>query len=74
MPGILNWAIAGWQRLYMRGHFQQPKSAAEAVQDLEDLGSPISAFLRAKCVVEPGKLVEIQALRGLGRLEQGAGP
>jgi putative DNA primase/helicase len=62
MPGILNWAIAGWQRLYMRGYFQQPKSAAEAVQDLEDLGSPISAFLRAACVVEPGRVVEISRL------------
>lgn len=62
MPGILNWSIAGWHRLYMRGHFQQPKSAAEAVQDLEDLGSPISAFLRANCVVEPGRTVEISML------------
>ena len=62
MSGILNWAIAGWQRLYLRGYLQQPKSAAEAVQDLEDLGSPISAFLRANCVVAPGRTVEISRL------------
>jgi putative DNA primase/helicase len=62
MPGILNWSIAGWQRLYLRGYLQQPKSAAEAVQDLEDLGSPISAFLRAKCVVQAGRFVETARL------------
>ena len=62
MPGILNWAVAGWQRLHLRGHLQQPASAAEAVQDLEDLGSPISAFLREKCVIESGRFVEISRL------------
>jgi putative DNA primase/helicase len=58
LPGILNWAIAGWQRLSGRGYLRQPESAAEAVQDLDDLGSPIAAFLRERCVVAPGRVVE----------------
>jgi phage/plasmid-associated DNA primase len=44
LPGILNWAAAGWAGLEQRGHFQQPESATEAVEQLEDLSSPIGAF------------------------------
>ena len=49
LPGILNWAIAGWARLERRGYFQQPESAKEAVEQLEDLASPIGAFVRECC-------------------------
>lgn len=56
-PGILNWAIAGYERLCNRGFFQQPASANDSIRDLEDLGSPISAFLRDKCIIASGKSV-----------------
>jgi putative DNA primase/helicase len=49
LPGILNWAIQGWHRLTNFSYFQQPSSAVEAVQELEDLGSPIGTFIREKC-------------------------
>ena len=49
LPGILNWAVAGWVRLERRGHFQQPESAKEAVEQLEDLASPVGAFVRECC-------------------------
>jgi putative DNA primase/helicase len=49
LPGILNWAITGWHRLQNVGYFKQPASANEAVQQLEDLGSPIGAFIREQC-------------------------
>ncbi|MGH7089362.1 MAG: hypothetical protein ACREFQ_10735, partial [Stellaceae bacterium] len=62
LPGILNWAIAGWRRLTERGYFVQPESAREAVQDLEDLASPIGAFLRERCIVEVGRRVLIGLL------------
>lgn len=62
LPGILNWTIAGWRRLTERGHFWQPGSALDAVQQLEDLGSPIGAFLRERCVIAAGHSV------GVGRL------
>jgi putative DNA primase/helicase len=67
LPGILNWAIAGWRRLNQRGHFQMPKSVAETVQQLEDLGSPIRAFVREQCIVEPGQTVDILAVFGAWR-------
>jgi putative DNA primase/helicase len=62
LPGILNWTIAGWRRLNERGHFLQPRSALDAVQQLEDLGSPIGAFLRERCIIAAGHSV------GVGRL------
>jgi putative DNA primase/helicase len=61
-PGILNWSLVGLDRLRRRGHFVVPKSSAEAQQELEDLSSPIGAFLREKCVVAPGQEVELDNL------------
>ena len=58
LPGILNWAIDGYHRLSECGHFVQPASSAEAIQRLEDLGSPVGAFLRDCCKVGPEHTVE----------------
>jgi putative DNA primase/helicase len=44
LPGILNWAIDGWSRLRERGHFVQPSSSAELVNDLIETGSPVAAW------------------------------
>jgi putative DNA primase/helicase len=52
-PDILCWAIVGLDRLIKRGHFIQPKSARQAVRDLEDLASPIGAFVRDRCLLDP---------------------
>jgi putative DNA primase/helicase len=55
LPGILNWSLIGLDRLNCRGHFVSPKSSAEALHELEDLSSPIGAFIRECCVVAPDK-------------------
>ncbi len=52
-PGILLWAIAGWQRLQQRKHFAQPDSGKELMDQLEDLTSPIGEFLRERCEIGP---------------------
>ena len=57
MPGILKWAIEGWERLVKRGHFVVPQSSSAVQQEMEDLGSPIGAFLRHRCKVQPGQWV-----------------
>jgi len=62
LPGILNWAIAGWQRLQQRGHFIQPKAAVETAQQLDDLGSPIGTFVREQTARGPGKSVAVDNL------------
>lgn len=54
LPGILLWAIDGWKRLHARGKFVQPKSGKDAVRDMEDLASPVGAFIRDRCVVGTG--------------------
>lgn len=51
LPGILLWAIEGWCRLRERGRFVQPASGAELLEDMEDLGSPVGAFVRERCVI-----------------------
>lgn len=54
LPGILLWAIEGWKRLKARGRFVQPESSEEAILELEDLASPVTAFVRECCVVGAG--------------------
>ena len=58
LPGILCWGIEGWKRLTKRGYFVPPASSADAQRELEDLGSPIGAFLRDCCLIAPGYSVD----------------
>jgi putative DNA primase/helicase len=62
ISGILNWAIKGYRRLNERGHFVQPGNAAEVMDEIETLGSPIRAFLRDRCDVGPKKEVDAETL------------
>jgi putative DNA primase/helicase len=62
LPGILLWAIAGWQRLRERGYFVQPKSAAELAGEMEDLCSPIAIFVRECCDVGPNNQAPVDDL------------
>jgi putative DNA primase/helicase len=59
LPGILLWSIQGWQRLRARGRFMQPDSALQAIAELNDLASPVTAFVRDCCVVGPTEAVVI---------------
>jgi putative DNA primase/helicase len=62
LPGILNWCIAGLRRLLGRGRFKQPSSASNAIEQLEELGSPITAFLREMCMIVPGSSIPVEDL------------
>jgi len=62
LPGILNWSIEGWQRLNERGHFVVPASVQDVVQEIEDLSSPVAAFVGEECVVGPGHRVAVDLL------------
>jgi hypothetical protein len=64
LPGILHWAIVGWARLRRFGHFRQPASAAEAIEQLEDLASPIGAFVRERCETGAAYTVGVEELFG----------
>jgi putative DNA primase/helicase len=62
LPGIFNWSLDGLQRLRERGRFEQPVASADAMREMEDLASPIGAFLRDRCVLGRGKSIEVEAL------------
>jgi putative DNA primase/helicase len=62
LPSILLWAIRGWERLRKRGHFLQPASSIAVVRDMEDLSSPMGAFVRDLCVVGPDASIPVHEL------------
>jgi putative DNA primase/helicase len=61
-PGIFNWALEGLDRLLERGYLVNPASGQEAVTQLEDLSSPVSAFIRDRCIVRFDADVPVRAL------------
>lgn len=62
LPGILNWALDGLDRLRERGHFEQPDAGAHLVEQLDALASPIKDFLADCCVLEPTRWIAVQSL------------
>jgi putative DNA primase/helicase len=56
--GIFNWCLASLDRLRERGRFRQPATAESAVRQIQDLASPVSAFVRDRCVVAADAEVE----------------
>jgi len=59
LPGILLWAIAGWKRLQSRGCFVQPTTGAPLIREMEDLSSPVGAFVREECIVDRAAAVPV---------------
>ena len=59
LPGILNWALAGYQSLRERGKFVQPEKSKADIQHIEDMGSPVNAFIRDCCELGPHKQVPV---------------
>lgn len=62
LPGILLWALDGWDRLHKRGHFVQPASSEQEILDLEDLSSPVKAFVREMCDLRIGSRTTCSSL------------
>ncbi|MCG8503673.1 MAG: phage/plasmid primase, P4 family [Sphingomonadales bacterium] len=57
LPGILNWALDGLDRLKSRGHFVQPRSCKAEVMQMHKLTSPVKWFLDTEVVKGPGHRV-----------------
>ncbi len=51
MPGILNWAIEGWHRLHARRRFVEPESGREMSTQMNQMASPVAAFIQDRCEV-----------------------
>ncbi len=63
LPQILAWHARGRRRLLTRGYFIQPQSAAEKIQQLQDLGRPVTVFLRETCAVGGGRVAKSELFR-----------
>jgi putative DNA primase/helicase len=50
---ILLWALAGLDRLTRTGRFTEPETSRDAAALMMDLASPVSAFVRERCVRTP---------------------
>jgi putative DNA primase/helicase len=55
LPAILLWALDGLDRLTARGRFQPPASSTAALKQLEDLASPVAAFIQERCMIGPNE-------------------
>jgi len=62
LPGVLVWALDGWRRLRGRGHFALPVASEEAIAEILDLGSPVAAFVNARCELGESSSVEKERL------------
>ena len=67
LPGILNWALDGLGRLTQQDRFTQPPHVEETIRALEDLASPVNAFIRDRCVTGPDEEVARGALYAIWR-------
>ncbi|MBA2513361.1 MAG: NTP-binding protein [Solirubrobacterales bacterium] len=62
LPGILNWALDGLERLGAQHGFTRPPGADEAMIALQDLSSPVAAFVRDRCVRGPEHEISVDDL------------
>ncbi|MFI1095004.1 phage/plasmid primase, P4 family [Streptomyces sp. NPDC020917] len=62
LPGILNWALDGLDRLLANGRLTEPASSREAVTTMQDTASPVSAFVRECCETGPDRQVVVDEL------------
>ncbi len=57
MAGVFAWALEGLTRLTRRGRLVQPAAGDRTLTAFEETLSPVTRFVRVRCVVEPGASV-----------------
>lgn len=62
LPGIYLWSLEGWKRLRRQGRFTEPESCGIVQQELEELGSPVTAFIHDECTVGPDAWCYVEAI------------
>jgi P4 family phage/plasmid primase-like protien len=53
-PGILNWALEGFLRVYERGYYVIPETVQAAIQDFKDKNNPIGEWARSAIEYDEG--------------------
>jgi len=51
LPGILNWALDGLDRLRARGDFEEPEESKKAKRRVRFLSNPLHGFVEEHCVL-----------------------
>jgi putative DNA primase/helicase len=62
LPGILNWALDGLTRIEAQGRLSEPAASRDEVVTMQELGSPVAAFLRECCTVGQDESVTVDRL------------
>jgi len=64
LTGILNWSLKGLRRLTLdnENHFTRFAAADEAITTMQDLASPVGAFVREKCILRADAEVPVDDL------------
>jgi putative DNA primase/helicase len=64
LTGIMNWALDGLRRLTVDNgnHFTRVLSAEQAITTMRDLASPVGAFVRERCVLDPEETIGPDAI------------
>jgi putative DNA primase/helicase len=62
LPGILNWALDGLDRLDGRGRFSEPESGMAEADAVRRLSDPIGAFLDDWCEIGPEHSISLDHL------------
>jgi len=77
LPGILNWALHGLERLSDTGRLTEPAASASAATALRELSSPLEEFVSGMCDIGRGLSVRKDALYAAWRrwcLDRGEDP
>jgi len=62
LPGILTWSLDGLDTLAANGSFTEPPTSGDARLALQDLVSPVAAFVRDECTTGAGQEVPVADL------------
>jgi putative DNA primase/helicase len=63
--GILKWSVEGLDRLNKNGKFTVPKSSDDEAVLMMDLASPMSAFVRQRCITDLARAKELAKTHGI---------
>lgn len=53
LPGILLWAIRGWERLRAQGRFTRPQATEEEIESMKAESAPVARFVTECCEMYP---------------------
>lgn len=62
LPGILNWALNGLDRVSELGTFTQSAASLELAAEVDRDASPVKAWIDDRCLLDPSSTVTLEAL------------